>query len=408
MIEAERREKMTILYLFLVFFIIVILLAIKRPLYQAISGGLIAMIVFYQIPLYDAFIQIGKVFTHWNSMEILISIYLITYLQRMLESREQIKMAQNDLNRLFHNRRVNAGGAPLFIGLLPSAAAMILCGDIVKSATDEYLESEDQAFLASWFRHIPESTLPTYAAVLLMSNISKVSLSNFMIGMIVPILMLILIGYFSVLKKVPSHTGTPNSKSKWKDAIYLICHLWSLLMIVILILFFHLSVVFAVFIVIILCVFIYRFNVRELLYFIPKAFEKNMLINTFLVLVFKEFVAYTSVLSLLPTFLLKLPIPSYLVFVVLFFLGGIITGSSGIIALGTPIAFATIQGGMPLMVLLMCICHAASQLSPTHICLVVIADYFKVRLGDLIRKTIPKSLLFCLLALIYYNLLILF
>ena len=41
--------------------------------------------------------------------------------------------------------------------------------------------------------------------------------------------------------------------------------------------------------------------------------------------------------------LLTLPIPSYLVFVILFFVGGIISGSSGIIALGTPIAFATID-----------------------------------------------------------------
>ena len=47
----------------------------------------------------------------------------------MLEARSQIHLVQQDLNWLFHNRRVNAAGVPLFIGLLPSAAAMILCGD---------------------------------------------------------------------------------------------------------------------------------------------------------------------------------------------------------------------------------------------------------------------------------------
>lgn len=179
-------------------------------------------------------------------------------------------------------------------------------------------------------------------------------------------------------------------------------------MILVLILLFHLSIVSAVLIVIALCCMIYRFKINELLPLITKAFEKKMIVNTFLVLVFKEFIAYTGVLNVLPDLLLSLPIPPYLVFVILFFIGGIISGSSGIIALGTPIAFATIQGGMPLMVLLMCICHGASQLSPTHICLVVVADYFKVSLGDLIRKTIPKTLLFCLIAIIYYNLLILF
>ena len=399
---------MLVVYLGIVFFIIVFLLMFHRPLYQAIIGGLIMMIILYKIPFDDVFIQITHVFTNWSSLQILMSLYLITFLQKMLEKRQQIKLAQQDLNGLFHNRRINAGGAPLFIGLLPSAAAMILCGDIVKDATDGYLEPKDQAFVASWFRHIPESTLPTYAAVLLMANISGVPLSEFMIGMIIPVFALAIIGYFSILVKIPSSTNTPKSQNRTKDFIHLFQHLWSLLMILVLILLFPLSIVSAVLIVIALCCIIYRFKINELLPLITKAFEKKMIVNTFLVLVFKEFIAYTGVLNVLPDLLLSLPIPPYLVFVILFFIGGIISGSSGIIALGTPIAFATIQGGMPLMVLLMCICHGASQLSPTHICLVVIADYFKVSLGDLIRKTIPKTLLFCLIAIIYYNLLILF
>ena len=53
------------------------------------------------------------------------------------------KQAQQELNGIFHNRRVNAGGAPVFIGLLPSAAAMILCADIVKDATDGYLDAKE-------------------------------------------------------------------------------------------------------------------------------------------------------------------------------------------------------------------------------------------------------------------------
>lgn len=395
---------MLVVYLGIVFLIIVLLLMFRRPLYQSIIGGLIMMVILYKIPFNDIFIQITHVFTNWSSLQILISLYLITFLQKMLEKRQQIKLAQQDLNGLFHNRRINAGGAPLFIGLLPSAAAMILCGDIVKDATDGYLKPKDQAFVASWFRHIPESTLPTYAAVLLMANISGVPLSEFMIGMIIPVFALALIGYFSILVKIPSSTNTPKSQNRMKDFIHLFQHLWSLLMILVLILLFHLSIVSAVLIVIALCCMIYRFKINELLPLITKAFEKKMIVNTFLVLVFKEFIAYTGVLNVLPDLLLSLPIPPYLVFVILFFIGGIISGSSGIIALGTPIAFATIQGGMPLMVLLMCICHGASQLSPTHICLVVVADYFKVSLGDLIRKTIPKTLLFCLIAIISYKL----
>lgn len=51
--------------------------------------------------------------------------------------------------------------------------------------------------------------------------------------------------------------------------------------------------------------------------------------------------------------------------------------------------------------------HAASQLSPTHVCLVVASDYFHITLGDLVRKTIPMSLAFCVLITVYYHILLL-
>ncbi len=399
---------MQIVFLGIMFLIIVLLLAFRRPLYQAILGGIIAAIFLFQIPANEILRQTGKVFTNRGSLSVLISLYLITYLQRMLEVRKQIKLAQQDLNGLFHNRRINAAGASLFIGLLPSAAAMILCGDIVKDATDGYLKPKEQAFVTSWFRHIPESTLPTYASVLLMANLSGIPLPQFMTGMIVPILVLTLLGYWPYLRRLPKDPGTPPSENKWKDALHLFQHSWSLLLILALILVCKLEVIPAILTVIIISIFVYRFKIKELIPMVRNAFEVNLILNTFLVLVMKEFISYTGVLQILPNVLSELPIPTYLVFAVLFFIGGIISGSNGIIALGTPLAFAAIPGGMPLMVLLMCMCHAASQISPTHVCLVVASDYFHITLGDLVQKTLPVSLLFASLMIGYYNILLLF
>lgn len=394
------------MYLAIVFAVIVVLLALRRPLYQAILGGLAAVVLLYRVPVPEIIRQTADVFTTWSSLSVLLSLYLITYLQRMLEARNQIKLAQQDLNGLFHNRRINAAGAPLFIGLLPSAAAMILCADIVKDATEGYLKPKEQAVVTSWFRHIPESTLPTYAGVLLMANLSGVPLPRFMLGMIVPILVLALLGYVPYLRKLPKDPGTPASNNRGQDALHLLQHLWSLLLILILILACKLSVVTAVLIVIVLSALVYRFSPKDLLAMVRSAFEVKLLLNTFLVLVLKEFIDYTGVLQTLPELLSNLDIPVFLIFAILFFVGGVISGTNGIIALGTPLAFAAIpNGGMPLMVLLMCMCHAASQVSPTHVCLVVASDYYQITLGELIRKTLPLSLLFCILMLGYYTVL---
>ena len=396
---------MALAYLGIVFLGIVLLLALRRPLYQAILGGLLAAALLFRIPPAAALGRVGRVFADWNSLSVLVSLYLITFLQRMLEARSQIQLAQRDLNGLFHNRRVNAMGAPLFIGLLPSAAAMILCGDIVRDATDGVLEPREQAFVTNWVRHIPESALPTYPAVLLMANLSGVPLGRFMLGMAVPLAVLALMAYFPYLRRLPRDPGTPRSENRRADALHLLQHLWPLMLILALILIGGVSVVPALAASILASALVYRFRAGELLGILRSAFEWRLLLNTFLVLVLKEFIAYTGALELLPDALSALPVPGYLVFALMFFLGGIISGNTGIIALGAPLAFSALGGGVPLTVLLMCMCHAASQVSPTHVCLVVAAEYYHISLGALIRKTLPRALLFCALMIGYYNLL---
>ena len=399
---------MQLLFLGIVFIVMLALLAAKRPLWQAIAGGLLAIVLLYRIHPAALLRQASFAVIKWDNLSVLLSFYVMTYLQRMLEARKQIQCAQNDLNRLFHNRRVNATVAPIFIGLLPSAAAMILCGDIVKEATDGHLNPVEQAVATSWFRHVPESILPTYASVLLMHNLSGVSISGIMLGMLIPVAVIFVLGYVFYIRRIPRDPGTERSDNRWRDALNLIRHLWSLPATLALILVFKINVVFAVLIVIALCAIVYRFSPRELLPMIRSAFEAKLLLNTFLVLVLKELIAYTGVLELLPETLSALPIPGYVIMALMFFLGGIISGTTSIVAIGTPIAFASIpSGGMKLAALLMCMAHAASQLSPTHVCLVVASDYYKVELGAMIRKTIPLALLFCALMLGYYRLLLL-
>ena len=396
---------MSIIYLGVVFAVIVALLALHRPLWQAILGGLAAAALLWRIPADDALLMFWTVLKRPGSLQVLAALYLITFLQRMLEKRAMIRKASQDLNGLFHNRRINAAVAPMFIGLLPSAGAMILCGDIVKEATDGYLSPVEQAAATSWFRHIPESTLPTYSSVLLMLSISGVPLARFMPCMIVPVVALALIGYFSFLRRIPTDPGTPASANRLRDAANLAFHLWPLLLILALLLGLRAPIVPALLGVIALFALVARFSPRELAPFFVSAFEVKLQLNTYLVLVLREYIAATGLLGELPAMLSSLPLPPALVFALMFFIGGTISGSAGIIALGAPLAFSALGASAPLMALLMCACHAASLVAPVHVCLVVASEYFKVSLGRLIFRTLPLSLIFCALMVGYYALL---
>lgn len=397
---------MQIMFLGFVFLTIIGLLTVKRPLWQAVLGGLVVTAVLFQISPGNIVNSVVSVVTKWSSLSVLVTFYLIAFLQKILEARGQIKLAQADLNGIFHNRRINAAGSSVFIGLMPSAAGILLCSEIIKDASDGYLEPKEQAFVASWFRHIPESILPTYAGVLLMLNLSGVEVSGFLAGMIVPAIVLALLGYVSSLRKIPKDPGTPKSENRGRDVLHLFQHLWSLLLLVVLILGFEMGVAQAALIVIVLALVVYRIRINELKYIWRAAFEKKLLMNTFMVMVLKNFISCTDVLDALAEALNALPLPGYLIFALMFFFIALISGSTAAIAMGAPLAFAAMPGSTALMVYLMCITHAAMQVSPTHVCLIAAADYFHVSLGELVRKTLPAALVFCVLMTVYYNLLV--
>lgn len=402
---------MHIIKLAVIFLVLIGALWLKRPLYQAILAGILAAAVLYGISPGSWGGLVAKVFTDWNSLSILVILYLITFLQRILEKRSLMKAAQQDLDSLFHNRRVNAAVAPMFVGLLPSAAAMILCGDIVKESTAGYLDKKEQAFVTTWFRHIPESSLPTYSSVLLMGSLAGVPIPEFLRGMALPVLCLFILGYFPYIRRLPRETGQSSTERQNKFGCLwgIIKHLWTLLAILALILVGGWPVEAAVAVVLLMAVIAYGFRWQELKPMFIQAFEVKMQLNTLLILVFKEFLACTGCLQALPDFFTGLPIPAYLVFSLLFFFGGLLSGTNGIIVLGTGMAFSALpQGGMPLMVLMMCMCHAASQVSPTHICIAVAAEYYGVTFGDIVKKTLPRIFIFCALMIGYYQLLLLF
>ena len=395
-----------LLFFACVFLVIIILLALKRPLWQAILGGIVLIVILNQIPPMEVLNCITHVLTNRNSLFLIVSLYFITYLQEMLNLRNLPSLVVEDLNHLFRSKRANIISTAIFFGLLPSPAATIFCGDIVKESTGEYLDKYEQAFVTSWYRHIPESFMPTYSFILLFATLANVPITQFIACMIVPVILFILVGYYPYITKLPKASSDLVPSEKGKYLLQLLTHLWPILLVLVLILAGGFSVIVAILISIVATGIVYRFKGKECVSLLTKAFHPSLIVNSFLCLKLKEFTSYVEGLELLPDALSVLPIPTYMIFVLIFFIGGLFN-STGIIAVGAPLAFSTLSGGAPLMMLLMCMCHMANQLSPTHICVVIAADHFGISLGSLIRRIAPPALIFCVLAILYYNLLIL-
>ncbi len=388
--------------------VMVLVLRLKKPLYLAVVAAIVATAVLFWMNIGLFFSTILKAAVSWSTLSVLLLFYLITYLQRMLEARGSLQLAQQSLDKLFNNRRWTASLAPTFLGLLPSASVVALCGEVVDKCVGDALPTEEKAFIASYFRHLPESILPMFSSIMISISLTQgvVTAGPFIIAMLPMVVVMAILGYVFFLRKVPKETSLPKSESKAADLKSLFRGCWPVVLIVVMILAFPVPVYIATIVAITLLVFVGKFSFGELRSFVGPAFEKNLLFSTFFILLFKDVLAATGVIAALPGIFSALPLPEVAIFSLIFFIGTIIAGSQAIAALGIPLAFLTIpNAGLPLFVLLMGLAWAANQITPTHVCLSVITSYFKISLGALAKKSVPVLAVFCAVLVAYYWLL---
>lgn len=393
---------MDILKLLMIFIGIILVIKYNKPLHMGILVGIGITILLYGINFSESIKLVLKGTFSKDTIYLVLAVYSITFLQRMLEKRKHIMLAEQSLNNIFNSRRVNAMVAPFIIGLLPSAGAVLIAAPIVDNAAGDYISKEERTFVTSYFRHISESFLPTYAHILLALNLTHVDMTSFVIGMLPMVVVLFLLGYFIYVRKIPKSTDVIEPKSKLPEIKNLVISLWSIVVTIAIVLILKIPVYIAIIPVIIVAIIVDKFKFKELAPMVITAFEGKLIVTTVLIMIFKEVLTFTGVIERLPNYFAMLPIHPVVIFALIIFFGTIVAGSKAIIALTLPLAFVTIpNGGVGLMILLMCITYIAMQISPTHICLAIVTEHYGTSFIDLVKKTMPVLLIFMAIVPIY-------
>lgn len=404
--NIEGGINLDIVKLIIIFTGIVFFIKLKKPLYLSIFVGAVISVILYRIPVVRSFQLAYKSFTSRETISLVLAFYTITYVQRMMEKRGHLLLAEKALDNIFNSRRINAMIAPFVIGLLPSAGAVLIAAPIVENASKDALTREEQTFVTSYYRHISEAFLPTYSSILLALDLSGVDMTLFVLGMLPMVAVLFMLGYVFYVKKIPKSLEGGQSKNKKEDIFNLIISLWPIAVTIIIILTMKIPVYMAVIPVIVVSALLNKFSIDELLPMFKTAFETKLIVSTIMIMIFKELLTFTGVIGRLPIYFEKLPIHPAIIFSLIFVIGTLVAGSQAIIALALPLAFATIpNGGLPLMILLMCMTYIAMQVSPTHICLAIVTEAFDISFIELVKKTFPILVIFTIITAGYSYLL---
>lgn len=399
-------EVLSLIKLAVVFAIIIGLLSMKKPLNLVMSIASVVVVVIYTMPmdLVLPALQSGLIGT--NTINALLVLYCITFLQRMMESRKQLAGCEEAMNGLFNNRRINASVVPFMLGCLPAASTVLICGPIVRSAVDDSLPTGETAAVTSYFRHISEAFMPTYNNILIAITLTNglVTPASFVVGMLPVVVCLFVSGYVVYLRKIPKETGLVYEEPKsfyWK---LLVKSIWPIFLSIAIVLVFNTPVWSAVLFCIVLEFFAQKFSFAEIKPFFRTAFESKLMLNTLAVMVFGNLLRSIGVVDLLPVYLSKLPIPSFLIWALIFAIGTLVGGSLTIFVLAIPMLMASVPAAQfyPMFLLVMSVSYTIMQVNPTHICLTLCAEDYKIPLGSLIVKTAPLAAVATVLCFGYY------
>lgn len=392
----------------IIFLVIIVLIWRYKGLDIAMLGGTVAGLLLYFVSPQTSLALVIRGITSKSTIEMVLAFYLITFLQRVLEKRGRLILAEESISQLFQSKRINAMLVPFIIGFLPSAGAVILAAPIVRNATRGSLSVEEQTFVASYYRHISEAFMPTYTTLILAMQLANASMGRFVLAMLPLVVILFFLGYLFYVRKV-SNEVLPAHLPKSVLLFHFFQGMWPIILTVAVIMIFELPVPLVVLGVILLQLIIERVTLDELREFTISAFEKKLIIMTVMVMIFKEVLEHTGAIDRMAQAMLDLPVSPVMIYGLIFFVASIMIGARGAVAIFIPMAYASLpDGGTPLMVLLMSLSYIAMQISPTHICLGVVVNEFKVSMADLIKKTLPIMLVFILLTILYYQLLIQF
>lgn len=399
---------MEFLKLLVIFLLIIGLVLMKRGLGEAVLLAAICTVILFQIPVLTALkLSVQSVYEK-DTLLVVGSFLLVSFLQKVMEKRKLLERAELALQRLSGNRRLVCMIAPVIIGFLPSAGAVNICGAIVDNASGNELSVSEKTFVSSYYRHISESFSPTYNEILLALSIASVSTGPFVLCMLPMVAVLILLGYVFYLRKIDrNYKNTYERYNKKEEIKKLLYCFWPLLACILIVVIFNLSVIVVLPFVIFAAIIVYRLKGGEILQLIKASFEKRVILNTIILMIFKNLLLCTGVIEKIPALFESTPLPDFAAFGLIMLFGTFISGATSMIVLLIPLAFSTIpEAGTALLVFLMSLSYAAMQLSPTHICLAVITEYFHESWGNLIKKTLPVIFIFIVIVYFYYMILV--
>jgi len=341
--------------------------------------------------------EIGNVIYETTVSQLTISLVVATFgimlLSLLYKETKVIAILSESLSKIVNNSKLVVSVLPAVIGLLPVGGGALMSAPLVEAEAEKLgLQKDKKTYVNLWFRHTIFPVYPVSQVLILTAMLTGLTLTSLILRQIPVVILMVAVGYVVGLRKTSETKKEENVKANRGSELKRFGITFSpILATIIAVIIFSIDVSIAALIGVAVLLLIARPNLKTFI----KPFKnptiwgitlaaygafllRNMAEAIGISQIFGSFVANGNI----DVLLLLTVIPAFL---------GAITGSpSGGIAISVSILTGIVSFTPKSASLLYISSYLGYLVAPTHLCLVLTAEYFKCSLGKLYKYLIPS------------------
>ncbi len=332
-----------------------------------------------------------------QTLTLLVVVASALALSRLMEVRGLLTSLAATMERL--GPRLAMHLVPATIGLVPMPAGALVSATALRDLAGRMgITPERVTFINYWFRHIWETSLPVYPAIITTSVILSVQLSSVTLTLLPMTALVIALGTVSSYRmpRPSKRYETEERMSKRSMAYDLLRTSWPILLIVGLVLAgLDAAIAFPLTLALLACQ--QRAKWPELKIALKYGADLQILFLLYAVMLFKSTIEGAGAAYTLFSDMQYIGMPTVIILAFLPFLMGFATGiSMGFVGISIPLLIPFVALGSQVNSYALMLAYMSGYvgvlLSPLHLCLILSTEYFKASLAKVYKLILPPLL----------------
>lgn len=364
---------------------------------------------FLTVGFYETFRTLFGTLQDYNALTLIFATFAIMMLSQLYKETGLINVLSESLSGLIRNSKLILGILPAIIGLMPVAGGALMSAPMVEAEAKKLkLDKVKKTYVNLWFRHTIFPVYPVSQLLILTAALTGTTLFSIIYRQIPVVAGMIAIGYFIGLWKAqPSEVQTKNkndgTKSRDNNLKSFLFSFSPILVTIFLVAALGVNVAVSAFVGVFVLAVISRLKFSSLTKILKGWSIYEITLAAFGAFFLRNITISSGVSDVIGKMLIQGNLNEALVLLfppaVLAFLVG---SPSGGIAISVPILAEIVDFTSKSASLLYMSAYLGYLGSPTHLCLVLTAEYFKCPLGKVYKYMIPSLILSAILTILVY------